>query len=66
MQVSTNRRGVLVGGGGENGGCEKVVAVVTVAVDWGSAELCSDMSAFARSMSRRFLYLLLSKFIMID
>ncbi len=50
MQVSTNRRGVLVGGG-ENRGCEKVVAVVTGAVVWGSAEFCSDMSAFARAFS---------------
>ncbi len=65
MQVSTNRRGVLVEGG-ENRSCEKVVAVVTVAVGWGSADFCSDMSAFARSMSMRFLHLLLSKFIMTD
>ncbi len=53
------------GGGGENRGCEKVVAVVTVSVGWDLAEFCSDMPALSRSMARRFL-LLLSKFIMAE
>ncbi len=65
MQVSTNRRGVLVGGG-ENRGFEVFVAALTVAVGWSLAEFCSDMSPFSRYMARSVLHLLLSKFIMTD